>query len=94
MQLGQQNITAGDIRRYQVDYCQFLQQGETLSSSTLTDTGPTSTVQGAFFDATGTQLYFFVTAGILGEIFVVNLQVKTTFGETVNDTISFTVVAP
>ena len=35
MQLGNQNLTTGDIRRYQIDYTPFLQPGEVLSTFTL-----------------------------------------------------------
>lgn len=94
-QLGQQNITAGDIRRYQIDYTQFLQPGEVLTAGgfTVTSSGATSTARGAFLNITETQLYFFVTGGNLNESFTVSVQVKTSFGETINDTIAFTVVA-
>jgi len=95
MQLGSQtSITAGDTRRYRIDYTGFLQFGETLSSFTLSDNGPTSSVQGGFLDVTETQLYFFVTGGNLNELFTVSVQVKTNYGETVNDTIQFIVTAP
>ena len=94
MQLGQDNITTGDARRYQVDYTPFLQQGEVLTSFTVSDNGPTSTTQGGFFDVTETQLYFFVTGGIVGENFTVSVQVKTSYGQTVNDTLAFSVISP
>ena len=92
MQLGQDNITTGDTRRYQIDYCPFLQQGEVLTNFTLSDNGPTSSVQGGFFDNTETQLYFFVTGGIVGENFTVSVQVKTSYGQTVNDTLAYSVI--
>lgn len=94
MQLGSQTpITTGDTRRYRIDYGDFLQFGEVLQSFTLSSNGKTSTVQGGFLDVTETQLYFFVTGGSLNEIFTVSVQVKTNFGETINDTIQFQVVS-
>jgi len=95
MQLGSQTpITTGDTRRYRIDYNGFLQFGEVLQSFTLSSSGPTSTVQGGFFDVTETQLFFFATAGNLNEIFTVNVAIKTNYGETVNDTVQFKVTAP
>lgn len=95
MLLGQQQITTGDKRRYQVDYTQFLQFGEVLTTSSVSvNSGATSTASGAYFDVTETQLYFFVVGGKLGESFTVSIQVGTNFGEVVNDTIAYMVISP
>lgn len=100
MQLSNQQITTGDTRRYQVDYSQFLQFGEKLSGFTLalaTQTPtPTSTVNpsnNSFLSVDESQLYIFVVGGTaVGETFTVDVQVTTTYGQTVNDTVAFTVV--
>ena len=98
-QISQQNITSGDVRRYEIDYHEFLQFGEKLTAFTLaiaTQSPPaTSTVNSSisFFDVDDTQLYLFVTGGINGESFVLHVQVKTSYGQTVNDTVAFTVVS-
>ena len=98
MQLSNQNITTGDIRRYQIDYTPFLQEGETIISFTLglTPATATSTVNSlgnSFLDVSETQLYLFVTGGNVNENFTVTVQIVTNYGETVNDTIAFSVVA-
>ena len=95
MQLSNQNITTGDTRRYQVDYEPFLQDGEKLTSFTVTTAAATSTVNSAisFLDVGETQLFLFVTGGVVNENFTVQVQVTTNYGETVNDTIAFSVVA-
>jgi hypothetical protein len=98
MQLGNQNITAGDTRRYQVDYTPFLQEGETITGFTLglTPATATSTVNSlgnSFLDVSETQLYLFVTGGNVNENFTVTVQIVTNYGQTVNDTISYTVVS-
>jgi hypothetical protein len=100
MQLGNQNITAGDTRRYQIDYTPFLQPGEKLTGFTLAVAvqipPATSTVNSAgnsFLDVGDTQLFLFVTGGVINENFTVKVQVVTNYGETVNDTIAFSVVA-
>ena len=97
MQLGQDNLTTGDTRRYQVDYRPFLQFGEVLIAATVTGNGPTSTVKlptTGFLDVTETQLYFFVTGGSVGENFTASVQVKTSYGQIVNDTVAYSVVSP
>ena len=94
MQLGQDNITTGDTRRYQVDYRPFLQFGEVLTKSTVTSNGLTSTAKSNTFDVTETQLYFFVTGGTVGENFTVSVQVTTSYGQILNDTVSYSVVSP
>ena len=91
--LGNRQITVGDTRRYEVDYCGFLQQGDVLSATTVTDNGATSTTTSAALDVTSTKVFFLVTAGTLGEVFTVAIQVTTVFGEIVNDTIAFQVVS-
>jgi hypothetical protein len=99
MQLSNQNITTGDTRRYQVDYTAFLQFGEKLSGFTLAiaaqTPAATSTVNSAssFLDIDADALYLYVVGGVVNENFIVNVQVRTTYGETVNDTIAFTVIA-
>ena len=98
MQLSNQNITTGDTRRYQIDYTPFLQEGEKLTSFTLAiaaqTPAATSTVgANSFLDVDADALFLFVTAGVVNEIFTVKVQVVTNYGETVNDTIAFSVVA-
>ena len=99
-QISQQNITSGDVRRYEIDYHEFLQFGEKLTSFTLaiaTQSPPATTIHGGgtdFFDVDDTQLYFFVTGGsAIGENCILNVQVKTSYGQTINDTIALTVVS-
>jgi hypothetical protein len=92
MQLGNQNITAGDTRRYQVDYTPFLQNGDVVATFTVVSSSSTSTAQGAFLDVTDTQLFFFVTAGAAPETFTVAIKVTDSIGQTINDTAVFTVV--
>ena len=99
MLLATQNITQGDVRRYVIDYSQWLNKGFVLASATVTlalTTGgaATSTVSGTVLDDSKTQVYTFITAGALNEAFTASLQVKDTDGQTVNDTLNFTVVSP
>ena len=61
----------------------------------MTTAAATSTVNSAIsvLDVGETQLFIFVTGGVVSENFTVQVQVKTNYGETINDTIAFTVVA-
>ena len=100
MQLGNQNLTTGDIRRYQIDYTPFLQPGEVLSTFTLAIAAQlppaTSTVNSAgnsHFDVTETQLFLYVTGGVVNESFTVDVAVTTSYSQTIHDTIAFNVVA-
>lgn len=94
MLLGTRNITQGDTRRVVVDYSEFLAQGAILASETvIMSSGATSTVQNATLSENKKMLIFFVTAGALNENFTVSVQITDSQGETVNDTINFTVVA-
>jgi hypothetical protein len=99
MDLGFRKITQGDVRRYEVDYSQFLPHGAKLKSPTGT-IGPTggsftSSIGAVSLDVTDTKVFIFITGGTaLNEKFTVTLQVQDTFNETVNDTLNFTVVAP
>ena len=99
MLLGSQNITAGDKRRYFVDYGEFLIKGAILTAVTVTvsagatssvGTGPTAPALNV--DEKG--IIFWLTGGTLNEKFTANIQVTDNNSEIVNDTIQFTVVAP
>jgi hypothetical protein len=99
MLLGSQNITAGDTRRYLVDYREFLLKGSVLTAVTAAvSAGATSTVGSGATIAVLTVdekgIIFWVTGGKLGEQFTLSIQVHDNVSEIVNDTLSFTVIAP
>jgi len=95
MLLGTRNITQGDTRRVVLDYSGWLTTGVVLETITVSvPTGTTSTVQGAVLTEDYRHAIFYVTGGILNENFTVAIQITDSAGETVNDTIVFTVVAP
>lgn len=101
MLLGTRNITSGDIRRYEIDYTDFLTAagatGHLVSPSVVIapSTPPaTSTVQSFLMNAQENRLFFYVKGGIVSEQFTVNVTVQDSQGETVNDTVAFMVVSP
>ena len=97
MLLGQRNLTSGDTRRITIDYTDFLPKGVTLATATvtLTPSGLTSSVQAPSLTDNKEGIYFLITGGsAINEAFTANVQVTDTYGETVNDTLNFTVVSP
>ncbi len=92
MLLGNRHITAGDTRRYLIDYREFLQPGDTVSAVTVTTTSTHSSVGVIQRDVMDTRVFFFILAGAAGEVFTVAVQITTVFGEIVNDTIDFQTV--
>lgn len=102
MLLGTRNITFGDIRRYEIDYTDFLTAagatGHLVSPSVVIapSTPPaTSTVQSFLMNAQENRLFFYVKGGtVISEIFTVNVTIQDSQGETINDTIGFQVVSP
>lgn len=101
MLLGTRNITANDLRRYEVNYSDFLRGAGAkgvLKSPSVTIQNPQgilSTVTSYSVSTDGLRLYFYVQAGPnVNEVFVVAVQVQDTQGELVNDTVGFTVISP
>jgi hypothetical protein len=101
MLLGNRNITANDLRRYEINYSDFLTgAGATgqlkLPVVTIQNTaGVLSTVKSYSISTDGLRLYFYIQAGPnVNEVFTVAVQVQDSQGEIINDTVSFSVVSP
>ncbi|MDE2103866.1 MAG: hypothetical protein KGL39_41905 [Patescibacteria group bacterium] len=96
MLLGTIIHTAGNATRRGVDYCEWLEDGRTLSqsgfSAILLSPAPADVTIDRV-SATPTRLYYWVSGGSVNETFTVEVQAKDTLGEVVIDTIDFTVVA-
>src|ERR1035437_9552141 len=90
-------FTAGNKTRFRLDYSEWLEDGSTLTSGTVTLLGvPTIVdvvISGAAVDAQG-HLVFFVAGGSVNEVFTIAVQATDSRGEITNDTISFSCVAP
>lgn len=97
MLLAHRTLCCGDVRRYEVSYTQFLDKGITLKLPVVAVAAQTpaalSTVGSVSLNPETTHLIFYVTAAALPETFTANVQVQDTNGETINDTINFSVVA-
>ncbi len=97
MLIGAKQHGAGNTIRYEVDYIDWLDEGRTLLPTGFSATNITATVTDVTVSnvsVTAHKLYFFVSGGSVNEAFTVQTQVQDTLGETVIDTINFTVVQP
>ena len=98
MLLASKNIAVGNRFRYVIDYRDFLTPGIKVNTATATITPgqtptPTSTVDTVSIN-NGVEVWFYINAGVLNEVFTVTVQVTDTETETVIDTVQFTVIAP
>ena len=99
MLLGQKSLTAGNKRRFEIDYSDWLDEGVTLSAATVVlDPAFTATVTDVVISGVtvqyGNKVVFFVTATVVNETFTLDVQVTDTRTEIKNDTMKFTVLAP
>lgn len=91
MLLGTRNIDPNNVQRVTVDYKEFLHPGTHLASATITSSSTTSTVNQETLSVAQTLLFFYVHAGPVAETFTVTIAAVDSIGQTVNDTITFTV---
>lgn len=98
MLVGQSKLAQGDVRRITVDYSDWLQyRGSHIQNvnATVITAGVVSTVSSPQTDSKSKSAIFFVHASsVLNEAFTVQVQVTDTLGQVVNDTVTFTVIAP
>lgn len=96
MRMATLRITSGDTRQYTVDYSQFLAHGRQLATVVVTvPAGTASSVGNAYLSPDRLKALIYVTGGAtLNEVFTASVVITDDNGETVNDTIQFTVVAP
>jgi hypothetical protein len=92
MILGSKSHTAGDTKRWTVDYDAWLDNTATIEQCAVTSSSTTCTAGEVLI--LGNQVIFFLTGGVLNEQLTVTLTMTDSLGNIKNDTISFTVVAP
>ena len=105
MLLGTKNITQNDVRRYKVNYSDYLQDGNVLEGSPTVSvvafnglaasigTG-TNGAPGPVLTPDAKGFYYWVIAGDVLQSFTVQITVTDSFSETINDTCDFNVVEP
>lgn len=96
MLIGSRHHGAGNTTRYEVEYCYWLDRGQTLHnagfSAVLVNAPADVSISGV--SVTAHRLYFTLSGGSVNETFTVQVQVTDTLNEVVVDTINFTVAAP
>lgn len=90
--LGSKRHTAGDTRRWEVDYSRFL--GNAVELAQVEVASPSATCMIGDVETQGAVASFFLTGGVSGETLTVALQMSDTEGNIRNDTLAFTVIAP
>lgn len=100
MLLAKKTHTIGGRRRWRVDYANWLDEGHTCKSATvtLTDTA-VPVVTGATIDtvsvaADGHRVIFWTNGGAVNELFTANIVMTDSVGQVKIDTVQFTVIAP
>jgi len=92
MILASKQHTANDVRRWRVDYSQWLENPDTLVSAVVTSSSATATVDDS--SVLGKEVIFFISGGVQGERVNVSIVATDTSQNVRNDTIAFTIVAP
>jgi hypothetical protein len=92
MLLGSKQHTAGDTKRWRIDYSRWLGNAVDIATAVLTSSSATCTVDDSV--VLGDEVVFFLSGGVQGENVTVSVAMTDTDGNLKNDTIAFTVVAP
>ena len=93
MLLGRKVHTAGNIIRYEIDYSDWLEEGVSLVTATVTGAPSDITLTGVGM-LTPHKVVFTMGGGSVNENFTLAVQVTDTRNETKNDTVGFTIQAP
>jgi hypothetical protein len=98
MLLGSRQYAQNDIRVIRVNYKDWLYPGYVLKTVTATispSSGITSTVGTITLDPTETIAFITLNCGtVVNENFTLNIVASDTFGQTINDQLSVTIVTP
>lgn len=95
MKLGTFTKTPAERKRYSIDYTDWLDTGETISTRTFTVTPTTGAnplqIDASSIDPDGKQLVFFANFGDDGTTYVVDVLITTSGGQTKEDQVNFLV---
>lgn len=86
---------AGNHIRYEIDYSDWLREGDTLTTVTVVmdPTTPTADVViSGILVAQGHKAFFMLAGGSVNETFTLDVQATDSRGEITNDTIKFTII--
>jgi hypothetical protein len=90
MVLASKSHTAGDTKRWRIDYSRWLENTVNIESAEITSSSATCTVEDV--SVLGDEVIFFLAGGTQGESLSVAVVMTDTAGNVKNDTIAFTVV--
>ena len=93
MLLGSKVHTAGDTKRWKLDFHRWLDNTATIVNASVTSSSETCTVRPAP-KILGKEVIFFLTGGTVGETLTVSVMIEDSFGNIKNDTVAYTVIAP
>lgn len=93
MLLGSKIHTAGDTKRWIIDYSRWLENPANIVSATVTSSSTSCTVTPPA-TVLGKEVIFFLNGGAVGEKLTVSIAMTDSDTNQKHDTIVFTVVAP
>ncbi len=93
MLLGSKQHTAGDTRRWIIDYSRWLDNPTNIVSATVTSSSTSCTITPPA-TVLGKEVIFFLSGGTVGETLTVSIAMTDSDTNVKKDTIKFTVVAP
>jgi hypothetical protein len=92
MLIASRTHTAGDSRRWIIDYSRWLDNTATIVTVDISSSSATCTANSG--EVKGKEVIFHLTGGTVGETCTVTLTMTDSFANIKKDTIKFTVVAP
>jgi len=93
MLLASKSHTAGDTKRWKLDYHRWLDNAASIVSTDVTSDSETCTVMPKP-EILGKEVIFFLTGGTVGETLEVDVRIEDSFGNIKNDIVAYTVIAP
>ena len=94
MKLAKFRQAPDEVKRYAIDYSQWLQSGETITGVTFSvdnTTTPVFGTQTSSISNNGTGVVFFAAGGVDGQLYNLTVKITTSLGQTKDDAIFFTV---
>jgi len=92
MNIAKRKHTVGNVKRYVLNYSNWLEPGISISSATVTSSSLTCTVSGVAH--TADKIIFLLSGGALSETLTLSVAMTDTRTQVKNDTIAVEVVAP
>jgi hypothetical protein len=92
MLLGSKQHTAGDTKRWRLDYSRWLDNTATIETAMIVSSSVSLTVGAP--TVLGRDVLFLLSGGVVNETATLSVEMTDSLDNTKRDTIKFTVVAP